>query len=159
LPDDRGRARGMEGPWVLPGEYTARLQRGTQRLEQAVQVLEDPRIRVTEEQRVRWHERVMALAQTLRSFLVTADTVGKIQDHIDDLSEQQKSSIRDVVAEVAEIAPLVSELRSRLMRLYGEVGEWPAPFTADEQSQLDYFEEWIRRLEPRVSRVAAAELP
>jgi hypothetical protein len=53
----------------------------------------------------------------------------------------------------------VSELRSRLMRLYGEVGEWPAPFTADEQSQLDYFEEWIRRLEPRVSRVAAAELP
>jgi photosystem II stability/assembly factor-like uncharacterized protein len=159
LPDDRGRARGMEGPWVLPGEYTARLQRGTQRLEQAVQVLEDPRIRVTEEQRVRWHERVMALAQTLQSFLVTADTVGKIQDHIDDLSEQQKTSIRDVVAEVAEIAPLVSELRSRLMRLYGQVGEWPAPFTADQQSQLEYYGEWIRRLEPRVTRVAAAELP
>ncbi|UCG89005.1 MAG: hypothetical protein JSW71_10895 [Gemmatimonadota bacterium] len=159
MPDDVDRGRGMEGPWVLPGQYTVRLQVGTQRFAQTVEVLEDPRIEVTDPQRADWHERVMSLAETVQSFLVTADTVAKIKQHVDGLSEQQRAGIRNLVTEVDDIAPLVGELRSRLMRLYGQVSEWPAPLTADQQSQTDYVGQWIRRLEPRVRRVVAAELP
>ena len=148
----------MEGPWVLPGHYTVRLQLGMQRFEQRVEVLEDPRIQVTEQARADWHRKVMSLAGTLRSFLVTADTVAEIKQHLDSLDDGQQSRNRDLKSEVDEIAPLVAELRSRLTSLYGEVSEWPTPFTADQQSQQEYFEGWIRRLEPRVRRVMETEL-
>ncbi len=150
------RGRSMEGPWVLPGAYTVRLEVGMRRLEQRVEVLEDPRIEVTAQARADWHQKVMSLAGTLRSFSVTADTIAKVKQHLDSLNDRQQSQNRDLKSEVDEIAPLVAELHSRLSSLYGQVSEWPAPFTADQQSQLEYFEAWIRRLEPRVRRVVEA---
>ena len=101
----------------------------------------------------------MSLAGTLRSFSVTADTVAAIERYLEGLSDEQRANISDVVAEVAEIAPLVGELNSRLTRLYGQVSDWPAPFTADQASQVTYLREWISRLEPRVRRVLAADMP
>jgi hypothetical protein len=135
------------------------LQVGARRLAQTVEVLEDPRIVVSDELRADWHEKVGSLARTLRSFLLTADTIAKLERHIESLSDQQRANILDLAVEIDEIAPLVSELRNRLGGLYREVSEWPAPFTADQLSQAAYFREWISRLEPRVRRVLAADLP
>jgi photosystem II stability/assembly factor-like uncharacterized protein len=158
LPGDDGVNRAPAGPWVMPGEYSVVLQVGDQRLAQRVTVEQDPRIDISAADHRVWHQAVTSLSETLRLFLITADTVTKIKEALDGATEQLRASQASEIAELEEIFPLVTELQSRLSRLYGQVSQSPASLTADQRSQLEYFEGWVRRLEPRVARVMQAEL-
>jgi len=154
-----GQPRGPTGPWVLPGTYTARLTVGDRSYETNVTVRDDPRIGVSDADRGLWHSAVTSLGETLKSYLVPADSIRKIKAHVDSLPDEDQSTHVALVTELDELVPLVTELRSRLQRLYGSVSNWPRPFTADERSQLEYFEGWIRRLTPRMEQVLQAEVP
>jgi hypothetical protein len=154
-----GQPRGPAGPWVLPGTYTARLTVGEQSYETAITVRDDPRIDVADGDRTAWHRAVVSLGMILQSYLATADRVLELDARVDSLPEADRAGRTDLVSELDKLVPLVTELRSRLQRLYGQVSDWPRPFTADEQSQQEYFEEWIQRLEPRMARVLDVTLP
>ena len=82
----------------------------------------------------------------------------QVRRQLDDLPECDEARNSNLIATLEEIEPLMLELRSRLTRLYGQVSEWPAPFTADQAAQQSYFEDWIRRLEPQVRSVVDAEI-
>ena len=150
--------RGTPGPWVLPGDYTVRLSVGGRNYDQQLEVREDPRIAVSEAVHAEWHSAVMGLAGTVRSFLTMADSVTGVRRQLDELPACDEARNTNLLATLEEIEPLLMELRSRLTRLYGDVSNWPAPFTADQQAQQSYFEDWIRRLQPRVRNVIEAQI-
>jgi len=150
--------RGTPGPWVLPGEYTVRLSVGGRHYDQQLEVREDPRITVSDAVRGDWHNAVLGLAGTVRSFLTMADSVMGVRRQLDELPACDEARNTNLIATLEEIEPLLMELRSRLTELYGEVSVWPAPFTADQQAQQSYFEDWIRRLEPQVRSVIGAQI-
>jgi len=154
-----GMNRGPAGPWVLPGEYTARLTVGDAQMEQTFTVSEDPRIEVDEAMRLEWHRAVSTLAGVVKQFLPIVDSVAKIHQQLDSLPADVRSEHDDLIADIEELDPKLRELRSRLSRLYGQVSRTPALFTADQRSQQAYFEDWIRRLEPQVARIIGAEMP
>jgi len=148
-----GANRGPSGPWVLPGLYTVRLTVAGTSYEHVVTVSEDPRIAVEESVRLAWHEQLLNLAELLREHLAAVDTVSKIAERLEKMPEDSARQYTELSAEIDTIQPLLTELRSRLYSLYGEVSGWPRALTADEQSQMQYFEEWIERLRPRVDAV------
>ena len=150
--------RGTPGPWVLPGEYTVRLSVGGRNYDQQLEVREDPRITVSHAVRADWHAAVMGLASTVRSFVTMSDRVTGVRRQLDELPACEEARNTNLIATLEELEPLMNELRSRLTRLYGSVNGWPAPFTADQQSQQSYFEDWIRRLEPQMRSVVEAEI-
>lgn len=149
-----GTNRGPSGPWVLPGLYTVRLTVAGNSHERVVAVRDDPRISAVQETaRVAWHEQLLALAALLRRHLATVDTVSKIAERLEEMPEDSASQYTELAAEIDAIQPLLAELRSRLSRLYGQVNGWPRALTADEQSQMRYYRQWIQRLQPRVDAV------
>ncbi len=143
---------GPAGPWVLPGSYTVILTLGEQRLEQTLDIHEDPRIDVTDAVRREWHTTVQELAETIEGNMATVDAVSRSKALLDSLTDAS-SQDRARSAEIEEILPLITELRSRLQRLYGQIGNWPAPLTADQRSQIKYLRSWITRLAPRVENI------
>lgn len=154
LPRDSGFGRfGPDGPWVLPGTYTVRLTVGDKRLEQPVQVLEDPRIEIDDATRREWHAVASRLAGMIRRHLATVDTVTRIRRELNKLTDDEKEQHQTRIDEVNEVHQLASEVRSRLLRLYGQVNNWPGTPTADQLSQMTYLEGWMRRLEPRVREI------
>lgn len=154
--EDDGDA--LPGPWVLPGDYTVRLAVGGRRQERRVQVLDDPRIEVEEQERRRWHATMVLLAETIREHGTTVTAVTAVRQRLDSLPDAARARHSEVVAEVAELLPLLTELHSRLRRLYNRVEEWPGELTADQRAQLSYFRDWMRRLEPRVQRVRQSRI-
>lgn len=146
----QGRVR---GPWVLPGEHTVRLTLGSTTREQRVRVANDPRITEDAQHITAWHDTLVTLAALIGAFAPKADSVARLKARLDSLPSAQRSRYRDTEREVNEIEPLSSELRSRLIRLYNEVEDWPGPLTADQRSQLQYYREFAGRLEPRIRRV------
>ncbi len=154
--DDEGGT--APGPWVLPGTYTVRLTVGARRHEQRVVVADDPRLTVSDLERRRWQATTMLLAETIRAHLADMATVQAVKTRIDSLPAAAQARHAALTTEVQEILPLLTELRSRLLRLYGQVTGWPGPLTADQRAQLASYREWIQRLEPRVRRVRDARV-
>ena len=157
LANGRGN-RGPAGPWVLPGSYMVRLVVAGQAYGKTIEVRDDPRINVTDAARLEWHNAVENLARTVGSFLATADSVMQVRRQLNELEECDEARNTNLIRNLEELEPLANELRSRLMRLYGQVSGWPAPFTADQRAQQRYFEDWIERLQPQVRAVLDAEL-
>ena len=89
----------------------------------------------------------------IRRQLATVDTVTRIRRELNKLTADEKEQHQTRIDEVNEVYQLASEVRSRLLRLYGQVNNWPGTPTADQLSQMTYLEGWIRRLEPRVREI------
>ncbi len=156
-PDGTGN-REPSGPWAMPGFYTVRLTVDGRVLERRLEVRDDPRITVSHAVRNQWYADVQDLAHTVRDFLLVADSVNQVRRSLDELPECDEARNTNLIRNLEEVEPLVEELGSRLTRLYGQVAEWPAPFTADQRSQQVYYEDWIRRLRPQVRRILDAEI-
>jgi hypothetical protein len=143
----------VQGPWVLPGEYTVRLTVGGRTQEQRVRVLNDPRITVGAPILAGWHDTLVALGETIRSFGPRADSVTALKARLDSLPAGQRGRSADQMREINQVARLAGELRGRLIGLYNEIGGWVGPLGADQRSQLAYYREFMGRLEPRMARL------
>jgi len=152
------RNNGPAGPWVLPGDYMVRLVVAGRAYGQRIEVRDDPRITVSDATRNEWHQAVTTLAGTVGSFLHLADSVMQVRRQLDELEECDEARNTDLIGNLEELEPLMNELRSRLVRLYGQVSDFPAPFTADQRAQQAYFEDWIGRLAPQMRAVIDAEV-
>jgi hypothetical protein len=146
------------GPWVLPGRYTVRLRVGSETFEQPVVVSDDPRIDITDAQRRRWHETLVALAADLRSFNEAVSRVVELKQQIDSLSTDEQARRNETMTELEEIVPLMQELRRRMIGVYTQINGWPGDATADQQSQIQYYRDWMNRLTPRAMRVIETDV-
>ncbi|MBI3983499.1 MAG: hypothetical protein HY337_11350 [Gemmatimonadetes bacterium] len=143
----------VQGPWVMPGEYTVRLTVGGTAREQQVRVMNDPRITLSGPALAAWHDTLVALGEMIRTFAPRADAVVALKQRLDSLPAAQRGRTAEQMRELNEVVELAQEFRSRLTGLYNEMGNWTAPITADQRSQLSYYREFVGRLDPRVARV------
>lgn len=152
-----GPRRGtMNGPWVLPGEYTVRLTVGARTHERQLLVRDDPRHQISDAERRSWHDTMRRLAGMLRAHSAALDSVAAVKAKLDSLPERRRAGFAQVQSDVDAITPLMEELWSRMASLYGQMDDWPGRPTADQRTQLEYYAEWIDRLQPRVRRVLRA---
>ncbi len=153
-----GPPRRLPGPWVLPGRYLVRLTAGETVMEQSVEVKPDPRHDWPHAEIVAWHDTMVAVAQLIRPFSPMVDSVRQAKEELDSLPEVQQARHRQTMHLADSIVPLLTELRSRLFRLYFEMDEWTGPPTSDQYAQLAYYREWVARLEPAARRILRADV-
>jgi photosystem II stability/assembly factor-like uncharacterized protein len=113
-----GRAAALPGPLVMPGEYTVRLSAGGTTREQKVQVLEDPRVQVTAEDRRAWTDAQVTVAGMYR-----------------EAAELEQETAK---GDRAELHGLVRELETRLATLYRAIGQFTGRPTADQAAQMQF---------------------
>jgi photosystem II stability/assembly factor-like uncharacterized protein len=130
--DDEGPARaGSPGPLVLPGTYTVRLVSGGVTTTQQVVVREDPRIRISAVERRAWTTFQRQVATLAVEFAPVADRA-------------RRATGRD--AQTLDLKRQAAELLSRISTLYGGTARWTGRPTADQRSQLAYYQRMARTL-------------
>jgi photosystem II stability/assembly factor-like uncharacterized protein len=77
--DDEGT---LQGPEVVPGQYTVRLHAGGQTLTRTFQVQEDPRVKVTDAQLTAEFELAMRVRQAIDTLTATVKRIDGIEDRI-----------------------------------------------------------------------------
>jgi photosystem II stability/assembly factor-like uncharacterized protein len=123
--DDEGPRATTPGPLVLPGTYTVRLVHGGRSLSQRVVVREDPRLTVTRAERAAWTAFHRDVATLVTSF---ADVAARWRN-----ASGTDAATRDGKRQA-------QELSARLSTLYSAVGRWTGAPTADQRSQLRYYQ-------------------
>ncbi len=129
--DEGGGSSSLPGPYVTPGQYLVRLTVSGQTMEQRVEVRDDPRITITAADRQAWTDAVAGVAALIRQAAPANDAVQKAPDAAD--TTAQKRQWR--------------ELMARLTGLYGEIGRWSGPPTADQLSELAFYREMLQKLQ------------
>lgn len=129
--DEAPRGAGTPGPLVLPGTYRVRLVSNGRTMEQRVIVHEDPRITITAAERRAWtaFQREIALLTT----------------NFQPAAERLRSGDASDPA-VADRRRQASELLSRIGTLYSESGGWTGAPTADQRTQLAYYQRMAKEL-------------
>ncbi len=122
----RGGDRGtVEGPWVLPGTYEARLTIGGTTSARPVEVVADPLAAISDADRRFWHDTQVSLAHMLAAARAAAAT-GRL---LDQELEQAKTSIEQGTAvrlmpdDVRERITRVSTDMNELLREIGEISD------------------------------------
>ncbi len=126
-----GRAVNLPGPLVIPGEYTVRLTAGGRTFEQKVQVNEDPRLQVSAAERKAWTDALVSVGEMYRGAVTL----------VDQLTKRGTAAI-----EQREIA---RELQTRLVTLYRALGQSTGRPTADQQSQIQFYQQELASLQRR----------
>jgi hypothetical protein len=147
-PNRDGRPqRGPEGPWVAPGTYTIQFSLGDKTLEQSVDVLEDPRVKVSAEERQAWTETLHQIGDMYVSANALAEKVLGVEKELGEIED----SPQDVQDEAAALHKLTFELRRRIVMLYRDMEGWTGPPTEEQRAQLDYLTKAAAEIEPRVT--------
>jgi hypothetical protein len=141
----------VPGPFVLPGEYVVRLAVGATVQEQKVQVTEDPRLQVSVVDRKAWTDALVSIAQAYRDAAAMVAAVKPAFDKLPKIALGAADS--GPSGELRDVNRVTRELQTRLLTLYQAVeGSTGAP-TADQRSQLKYFEALLKVLDARVRAV------
>jgi photosystem II stability/assembly factor-like uncharacterized protein len=122
----------MGGPFVLPGDYTVRLNAAGRTLDQKLTVLEDPRIQVSPADRKAWTDALVAAAETYRSVVALMQRLGG-------------------AGTAAEIRTVARELQSRLSSLYRDMSQSTGRPTADQLAQIQFFKTELESLRRRAT--------
>ncbi|MEQ8329475.1 MAG: hypothetical protein RH859_03335 [Longimicrobiales bacterium] len=134
-----GFGGGLQGPYVVPGLYTVRLEAGGVTSEQVVRVKEDPRIDVAPLVRAQWTAELMEITDLLLRAQNTARAVEQAAEAV----EGQTGAVAD---EARDLDREFGELTSRIARLRGNAQDWVGPLSADDASQKAFFESMLATL-------------
>ena len=142
------RARSPAGPYVVPGRYTVRLTVDDRTYERPVEVREDPRVEVPATVRAEWTAAQLRIGEAYRRAM---ELVVRNQPTAARLRPNATDPLTGAEREQAmRVNQQLEEVLSRLTRLYGDVGAWTGPMTADQRSQLGYLTGKLAELAPLV---------
>ena len=133
-----GRAS-LSGPLVLPGTYVAQLVVNGTEHKQNFKVSDDPRYQVDLGVRKQWTASqwdVIELAQSIRSDM---KNVSDLTRQMNKLDKEKVRYNKEAAAPLVELNRKYRELQSRTRTLYYQIGNYVGPWTADQQSQYDYY--------------------
>ena len=147
-PDRRGGGPG--GPMVLPGRYTVRLTVDGRSMDRPLEVREDPRLDVTPAQRVAWLREQREVAAVYERGIDLMETLWPTVQ----AERQERRPEGAPASEAMETWDLLDELVGRISGVYWTVGSWTGPMTADQRSQLTYYDGKLAELRPTVLRLA-----
>jgi hypothetical protein len=132
--------RGPQGPLVVPGVYTVRLEAAGATTEQTLTVLEDPRIEVDPAVRRAWTQTLLELAELSLEVQALAERVEEATDGLDDDDVSPRATaLRVLQRETAE-------LFRRARRLAYSPQGWVGPMSADEEALRAFVEEMLPTL-------------
>ena len=152
-----GRA---SGPRVMPGLYTARLTVNGQDHEQQFRVVDDPRLEVSIDVRKAWNDQLVEIYGLYEELNGVNGQVRKLRNRLNKAEETKpKKWPEATVKEVKEVIRMYSELYSRSRSLYFQASGWIGPITADQQSQLAYYQEMHQKLADRFEKVKTNAIP
>jgi hypothetical protein len=129
--DDEGPRATTPGPLVLPGTYTVKLDAGGVTSSQRVIVREDPRLSVSSADRRIWTAFQRDVAALATTFAPVADRA-------------RRATGTD--AATVDNKRQAAELLARIGTLYSATGRWTGRPTADQRSELRYYQEMARKL-------------
>ena len=131
--DEAPRGNGTPGPLVLPGTYRVRLVSNDMTMEQRVVVNDDPRLTVSAADRRAWTAFQREIAVLATSFQPLAERLRGATPGDSTAADRRRQA---------------QELMSRIGTLYSETGRWTGLPTADQRSQLAYYQ----RMAAEISR-------
>jgi hypothetical protein len=118
----------VQGPWVLPGRYEARLRVGEALSTQAIEIVGDPLATISDADRRYWHDLQVSLSHMLATARAASMTVGML----DDVLQQTSAAIeagsvgreypQDVLERVRRVTADVAELRREIGSISGTLG-------------------------------------
>ena len=153
-----GRFR-MNGPYVNPGLYTAKLEVNGESYEQRFQVSDDPRLDIAIGIRKEW---TASLKKILDLYTVVSNDRSPLQKLEEQLEKLEKDSIsydKNSAAPLKEVIRKYGELNSRIRSLYSQVGDYIGPWTNDQKEQYQYFESVAPKLKTESEAVIKSALP
>jgi photosystem II stability/assembly factor-like uncharacterized protein len=137
--------RAPMGPPVEPGMYTVRVTAGGATATAPLEVRDDPRSTVAASVREEWTKSLLDL-QTLRT---------SVQALATRVNTASRGASAARVSELADARRQITELNSRVSRLYGEVRGSVQPLTGQQRSQREYYERMVRELTAALARLGA----
>jgi hypothetical protein len=143
------RGTTLEGPFVVPGEYTVRLDVGGRTLEQRVRVSEDPRVVVEPAARQQWTLTLLSLGRLYQDADVLVAKARAAAERI----VKSGAPAADVQAEAQDTLDAAIELRNRASGLYREINGATGPVTADQASEIEYYPKVFTELQARVAKI------
>ncbi len=156
--EGNGRSR-VQGPYVLPGMYTAKLEVGDQSYSQTFTVSDDPRLNIPIDIRREW---TASQWEVLELYNQVAGERADIQKLSSQLSELKTKNVK---YEESEAKPLMEsdrkygELSNRIRTLYYRIGGYIGPWTGDQKSQFDYYSSMAEKLKTEKEEVLSKTVP
>jgi photosystem II stability/assembly factor-like uncharacterized protein len=129
--DDAAVSATTAGPLVLPGTYTVKLEAGGVTNTQKVVVKEDPRLTVSRADRAAWTLFQRDIAKLVVEFAPAAEKARK--------SMPPDSAGKDIKRQA-------QELTARIGTLYSATSKWTGKPTADQKTQLAYYQKMAREI-------------
>jgi hypothetical protein len=129
--DDEGPRASTPGPLVLPGTYTIELEAGGVTSRQRVAVREDPRLRVSSADRQAWTAFQRQVAALATQFAPVVERARRAEGGDAPALEKRRQMV---------------ELLARIGTLYNATARWTGRPTADQRSQLAYYQEMAAQL-------------
>ena len=129
--DDAGPSATTPGPLVMPGTYAITLNAGGTTTTQRVVVREDPRVTVTLAERRAWTTFQQQVAGVATQFAPVADRA-------------RRASGTD--ASAVDNKRQAQELSARISTLYSATSRWTGRPTADQRTQLAYYQKMAQQL-------------
>ena len=137
------REDGPQGPPVLPGRYTVRLNAGGRIQERSIVVRPDPREDVDDAVRVAWTEELF----NIQLLEVAAD---RLADRAEALAERLTDADARGADDARDLERQADELHNRLRGLAGSVSDRVGPLTGDEESQAAFLAGMLQTLTRQV---------
>ena len=166
-PDGEGGT--VRGPWVLPGEYEARLTVGDRVSSRPVVIEPDPLVSISDEDRRYWHDTQVAVSRLLGTARVAVANAGML-DTLVGSAEQAveahtgapgaaRAEVERVRAEVDAVTEELSQIASRLRTAYSGM---QASTSVPTDDQIDVSQRGYEQLGEQLdilNRLIADELP
>ncbi len=126
--DEAPAGASTPGPLVLPGRYEVRLTVDGRTMRQPVIVQEDPRVTVSRAERAAWTAFQRQIAALVMEFQPASERI------------RAAATAASGDAALADRRRQATELLARISTLYGATGRWTGSPTADQRTQLQYYQ-------------------
>jgi hypothetical protein len=163
-----GFFRAPTGPRVLPGTYTVRLEAAGEVYSQPVEVLRDPRIEISDVDRLARQDALMSVYTLNKSLNQANRTVTRLSGQVSDIKsliEQHEDAPETLAADAKALGDTLSEIRqalsevSRDARVGGAIEGSTTRPTADQLWQIDRAWSKLPGLIERINEIINVALP
>lgn len=153
-----GRFR-MNGPFVLPGLYTAKLEVNGEMFEENFRVNGDPRLDIPLGVRKEWTASLKEILELSSEVAEDRAPVQKLEEQLENLEEENISYDQDDAAPLKEIIRKYGELNSRIRTLYSQIDNYIGPWTSDQKAQFEYYSSMKPKLKEERDQVIKTTVP
>lgn len=153
-----GRFR-MTGPMVNPGMYMAKLTVNGEEQIQKFRITDDPRLNIPLGVRKQWTASQWDIIELSQKIAADMKPVSDVARQMSKLDKEKISYNKETALPFTELNRKYRELQSRTRTLFFQVSGFIGPWTADQQSQFNYYSEMAVKLNTEKANVMKNTIP